>query len=78
MVPFPYVEKRKVEIKLPKDQKAMLLFEVFKGQVTDKINKFIEKNIYVIVHVPNNMTDKFQPLDLNGKRPRKRVFKGKV
>ena len=77
MVPFPYVEKRKVEIKLLKDQKAMFLFEVFKGQVTDKINKFIEKNIYVIVHVPNNMTDKFQPLDLNVNGHAKEFLKGK-
>ena len=64
MVLFPYVEKRKVELKLPEGQKAMLIF-VFKGQITDKVTKFIEENNCVIVHVPNNMTDQFQPLDLN-------------
>ena len=37
MVLFPYVEKRKVELKLPEDQKAMLIFDVFKGQITDKV-----------------------------------------
>ena len=65
MVVFPYVKKRKVELKLSEYQKAMLIFDVFKGQVTDKVTKFIEENKCVIVYVPNNMTDQFQPLDLN-------------
>ena len=43
----------------------MLIFDVFKGQITDKDTKFIEENNCVIVHVPNDMTDQFQPLDLN-------------
>ena len=42
MVLFPYVEKRKVELKLPEDQKSMLIFDVLKGQITDKVTKFIE------------------------------------
>ena len=64
-VVFPYVKKRKVELQLPEHQKSMLIFDVFRGQVTDKITIFIEENDCVIVHVPNNMTDHFQPLDLN-------------
>ena len=43
----------------------MLLFDVFKGQITDKATKFIEDNNCVIVHVPNNMTDHVQQFDLN-------------
>ena len=31
IVLFLNVEKRKVELKLPEDQKAMLIFDVFKG-----------------------------------------------
>ena len=65
MVVFPYVKKRKVELKLPEHQKAMLIFDVFKGQVTNKVTKFIKENDCVIVYVPNNMTDQFQPLNLN-------------
>ena len=42
MVLFPYVEKRKVELMLPDNKKAMLIFDVFKGQITDKVTKFIE------------------------------------
>ena len=77
MVVFPYVEKRKVELKLAEDQKAMLIFDVFKGQITDKVNKFIKENNYVIVHVPNNMNDQFQPLDLNVKGHAKEFSKEK-
>ena len=43
----------------------MLIFDVFRGQITDKVTKFIKENNCVIVHVPNNMSDQFQPLDLN-------------
>ena len=64
MVAFPYVKKRKVELKLPEHQKAMLIFDVFKGQVAVKVTKFVEENDCVIVYVPNNMTNQFQPLDL--------------
>ena len=59
MVVFSYVKERKVELKLPEHQKAMLIFDVFKGQVTDKVTKFIEENDCVIIYVPNNMTDQF-------------------
>ena len=62
---FPYVEKRKKELNLLLDQKAMLIFDVFKGHVTQKVTSIIEENNCVIIKVPNNLTDQFQPLDLN-------------
>ena len=77
IVLFPYVEKRKVEPKLPEDQKAMLTFDVFKGQITGKVTKFVEENNCGIVHVPNNMTNQFQPLDLNVNGHAKEFLKGK-
>ena len=46
-------------------QTALLIFDVFKGQITYKVTKFIGENDFVFVHVPNNVTDQFQPLDLN-------------
>ena len=54
MVLLTYVEKRKVELKLPEDQKAMFIINGFKGQITDKVTKFIEENNCVTVHVLNN------------------------
>ena len=77
MVVFPYVKKRKVELNLPEHQKTMLIFDVFKGQVTNKVTKFIEDNNCAIVYVPNNMTDQFQPLDLNV-NGHARVFKEEI
>ena len=77
MVLFLYVEKRKFELKLSEDRKNMLIFDVFKDQITDKVAKFIEENNGVIVHVPNNLTDPFQPLDLNVNDHAKEFLKGK-
>ena len=74
MVVFSYVKKRKVELKLPL---SMLIFDVFKGQVTDKVTKFIGENDCVLVYVPSNMTDQFQPLDLNVKGHAKEFLKKK-
>ena len=77
VVIFPYIEKRKVELKLPEHQKTMLIFDVFKGHVTDKVTEFIEENNCVIVHAPSNMTDQFQPLDLNINGHAKEFLKNK-
>ena len=55
----------------------MLVFDVFKGQITDGVIKFIEENNCVIVHVPNDMTDQFQPLDLNVNGHPKGFLRGK-
>ena len=77
MVLFLYVEKREVELKLSEDQKTMLIFDVFKDQITDKVAKLIEENNGVIVHVPNNLTDLFQPLGLNVNDHAKEFLKGK-
>ena len=76
-VVFPYLKKQKAELKLTEDQKGMLIFDVFKGQVTEKVTKFIEQNDCVLVHVPSNMTDHFQPLDLNVNGHAKEFLKNK-
>ena len=44
---------------------VMLIFDVFKGHVTEKVTSIIENNNCVITYVPNNLTDQFQLLDLN-------------
>ena len=58
-------------------QTALLIFDVFKGQITYKVTKFIEENNFVFVQVPNNVTDQFQPLDLNVNDHTKEFLKGK-
>ena len=50
---------------LPKDQKSLLIYGVFKGQTTKRYTDFLLENNLVHVHVPANLTHKFQPLDIN-------------
>ena len=47
-----------------------MIFDVFKGQVTENVTKFIEQNDCVLIHVPSNMPDHFQP--------RERVLKKQI
>ena len=49
---------------LPDDQKSMLIFDVFKGQKTQRVTDLIEENDCICVYVPPNLTHVFQPLDL--------------
>ena len=62
---FPYLNSVKQSMNLPADQKSMLIFDVFCGQKTEKVKELIESNDCVILHVPSNMTNYFQMLDLN-------------
>ena len=55
----PYVTK-----KLPVDQKALLVWDVFRGQMTGKVKERLDELNIECVYVPANMTHFFQPLDL--------------
>ena len=43
---------------------GLLIFDVFQGQTTDKVLKFLEDNNILATKVPPNTTHLFQPLDL--------------
>lgn len=60
----PYVEKKKEELKLPETQKSLLVWDVSKGQKTDKVVSKLSSMNVEAVSVPANMTHFFQPLDL--------------
>ena len=45
--------------------KALLIFNVFKSQTTSAVNKFLQKNDIVVIHVPNNYTNLIQRLDIS-------------
>ena len=63
------------ELNLLPTQKALLIWDVFKGQKTEKVlSKLTSKNIEVI-NVPANMTHFFQPLDLTVDRDAKKFMK---
>ena len=55
----------KEELVLPKDQKSLLIYDVFMGQTTKRYIGFLLENNTDHVHVPANLTHEFQPLDVN-------------
>ena len=62
---LPYVDKIKEELGLQKEQTSLLIYDVFKRQTTNSYTGFLLENYLVHIHVPANLTHKFQPLDIN-------------
>ena len=60
----PYVINKRKELKLPPTQKALVIWDVFKGQMTDTVKSKLTSLSIELVAVPANMTHFFQPLDL--------------
>ena len=76
-VVFPFVVEKRKELSLPDEKKAILVFDVFKGQKTERVQSLIADNNCISVFVPANMTNYFQPLDLTVNGPVKQFLKGK-
>ena len=73
----PYLVKKRKELGLPQSQKSLLIWDVFRGQKTQKVcSKLSSLNIEVI-SVPANMTHFFQPLDLTVNGQAKKFCKNK-
>ena len=68
---IPYVQKERALLGLNDDHCALVLFDVFKGQCTSEVLKMLEDNNILYVTVPNNCTDRLQPLDLSVNKPAK-------
>ena len=47
------------------DQKALVLYDVVKGQTTESVHKLLEDNNILFVHIPNCCADQLQPLDVS-------------
>ena len=62
-VVLPYVETQRKKLNNPK-QAAVLIFDVFRGQMTEEVTDLLKKNNIHLLVVPSNMTHIFQPLDL--------------
>ncbi|PFX26609.1 hypothetical protein AWC38_SpisGene8728 [Stylophora pistillata] len=61
---YPYVAKVKEELGLPETQKALLVWDAFKAQSTEKVSSELERLNINVVALPKNMTHLLQPLDL--------------
>ena len=60
----PYVVRKRVELKLAETQKALVVWDVFKGQMTEAVKEKLSSYNIELVAVPANMPHFFQPLDL--------------
>ena len=62
---IPYLAAKKEELGLPQDAKGLLILDVFRGQMTDRVLNHLEENNILFVKIPANMTHILQPLDLS-------------
>ena len=60
----PYFCQVREELRLQNDQKALILWDAFQAQSTDKVTKELERLNIVQVMLPKNMTHLLQPLGL--------------
>lgn len=60
----PYIERVKTDLKLPKDQKCLLIWDAFTGQNTPKVKARLAEVGILTVMVPKNLTHLLQPLDV--------------
>ena len=78
----PYVEKVRVARVPHPDpsflpQPALVIFDVFKGQMCQSTIDMLMENTIHFVHVPPNCTDRLQPLDLSVNKPCKDFMRNK-
>ena len=74
---IPYVKRERERLKLEHAHCALALFDVFKGQCTAKVLALLEENNILFVTIPNNCTDRLQPLDLSVNKPAKDFVRAK-
>ena len=66
---LPYIEKTRAQLQLNCNHRALVIFDQFKAQTTNKFLSTLERNHISVVEVPNNCTDHLQPLDLSINKP---------
>ena len=62
---FPYLKAKKEELGYPKKQYSLIVMDTFKGQDNTEIKALSLKNDCKLLIVPQNMTNKLQPLDIS-------------
>ena len=63
---IPHVQKQSNTLKLDAEYPAMLLMDIFKGQMTDPVKEILKGNNIIIQKVPANLTYFFQQLNVQG------------
>ena len=62
---FPYIDCKREQLKLGVNFPALVIFDNFKAQRTEKVLKLLEDHHIRVVMVPANCTDRLQPLDIS-------------
>ena len=73
----PYIKQVIERDNLPIDQTALVIMDVFKGQVTPMVLDLYKESNIVAVLVPANLTNHLQPLDLTVNGYVKRLMRAK-
>ena len=63
---IPFVEKERRSLDLDSCHPALLIMDVFKGQMTELVMEVLKENNIFLEKVPANLTYLFQPLDVQG------------
>ena len=71
----PYFRHERENLQLQDDHPALLILDVFSGQMTRVVLDKLQDNNIHLVRVPPNMTNLFQPLDLTVNRAAKAYMK---
>ena len=71
---IPYIDEVRHRNGTP-EQRALLIFDVFRGHLTSDVKSKLENNLISYVTVPNNMTNIFQPLDVSVNKAAKSELK---
>lgn len=61
---MPYISKKRQDIDLGTNQRALLISDIFTGQMNSSLKDVIGKQNLILVNVPENMTKYYQVLDL--------------
>ena len=64
-------------MELPTDYPAIVIFDAFKGHKGPEIDTLLRENHLLPVPVPNNCTDRLQPIDLSVNKPIKDHLRNK-
>ena len=74
---FPHFKNVPKAKGYPDEQMSLIIMDTFKGQDNDEVAKLCRKNNCALIIVPHNLTNKFQPLDVNVNKPAKTFIKDK-
>ena len=69
--------QRKEKRKHPPDHPALAIFDVFRGQRTERFLSTLKEHHIEVIFVPANCTDHLEPLDLSINKPFKDQIKSK-